>query len=254
MTEDPGRPAADDELALFREYEATRDRSVRNRLVEAHIGLARHIARRFGAGSREDVEQVALLGLVKAVDRFRTDRGVAFSTYAGRTIEGELKRHFRDKSWDLRVPRSLKDLHVAVRTAGDELVQTLGRPPTLREVADHLGTAVDDVVAAVGAASARDTSSLDVPGTDRPTDHVGELGTEGGFRAVDDAEAVEALMEALAPREREIVRLRFFENLSQDDIADRVGISQMHVSRLLRRSLADMRERARSGPGDDPVA
>lgn len=249
---DAERPGRDDQDALFREHAATRSRRVRNTLVESHIGLARHIARRYGSAGREDVEQVALLGLVKSVDRFDPDRGVAFSTFAGRTIEGELKRHFRDSSWDLRVPRSLKELHVSVRRGSEDLTQTLGRSPTMSEVADHLGVDPDDVVAAMGASSARDASSLDAPSAERPTDHVREIGADGGFEHVEDRDAVEDLMDTLEPREREIVRLRFYENLSQDDIARQVGISQMHVSRLLRRSIEDMRRRARSGRRSEP--
>lgn len=233
----------DGEAELFRRFVATGDRGLRNELVEAHMGLAHHVAARYRRSGIEDddLSQVAFLGLVKAVDRFDPDRGVAFSTFAGRTIEGELKRHFRDLTWSLRVPRSVKDLHVAVRRASEELEQRLSRSPTLRELADHLGVGVEDVVGAVAAGSARRASSLDPADDDVAPDHVSALGLPTGTTSVDDRDEVERLLMVLGPREQEIVRLRFYERLSQDQIAERVGLSQMHVSRLLRQSFARMR-------------
>ena len=159
---------------------------------------------------------------------------------AGRS-RGELKRHFRDHSWTVRVPRSVKDLHLVVRRASEDMAHELGRAPTVRELADRLAVSADDVVGAISASGAMRPVSLDVPVGGTPTDHLSELGVEAEEDRSDDREQVERLLETLGPREREIVRLRFYGNLSQDQIAERVGLSQMHVSRLLRQSFEAMR-------------
>lgn len=251
MTEADGHGPASDRTVrtteLFRRYAADPTRRKRNELVEAHLGLAHHFAARFRSPSMaaEDLHQVAMVGLVKAVDRFDPERGVAFSTFAGRTIEGELKRHFRDASWGVRVPRSTKELHLAVRRAADDLSQSLGRAPTVSELAGHVDASVDDVLGALGAAAAQRPESIDAPaGGEGDEDRAARLAVEEDFGAVDRADQVERLMDVLDEREREIVRLRFYERLTQDEIADRVGISQMHVSRLLRRSFEAMRAAA----------
>jgi RNA polymerase sigma-B factor len=190
---------------------------------------------------------VAFLALVKAVDRFDPQHGVAFTSFAGRTIEGELKRHFRDKTWAVRVPRSAKELHLRVRRANDELSKTMGRSPSAREVAAHLDVAVDEVVEALSTAMAYSASSLDAPS---PSETDGRARSEAlpdrsnPIEAADDQLEIERLMVGLPAREQEIVRLRFFDDLTQDEIAERVGVSQMHVSRLLRRSLSAMRSAA----------
>lgn len=234
---------SDDEL--FRRYRSTRSRSLRNQLVERHMGLAAHIARRAGRGrSDDDLRQVAMMGLVKSVDRFDPDRGVAFSAFAGRTIEGELKRHFRDRTWSVRVPRSAKELHLAVRRANDELGQTLGRSPTVAELAEHLDLDRDDVVAGLAAGAAQTAGTLDTTAGDDDTagDRNAALAShDDGFELAEHREIIGALLDRLPERERRIVELRFFDELSQSDIADRMGISQMHVSRLLRRSFEQMR-------------
>ncbi len=210
------------------------------------MGLAHHIARRFSrGGDTEDLEQVALMALVKAVERFDPGRGFAFSTFAGRTIEGELKRYFRDRTWKMRVPRSIKDLRVSVRSTSGELTNSLGRAPTIKEIAAHLEVEPELVVEALGADAARNTESIDAApaGSDGDNPRVTpELATPGGFSAVEDRDEFEYLLDHLPTREREIVRLRFTERLSQQAIAERVGLSQMHVSRLLRKSLSTMRE------------
>jgi RNA polymerase sigma-B factor len=246
-----GRDDQVDEEALFREFRATRARRLRNELVERHMGLAAHVARRFGrrGPSDDDLRQVAFLALVKAVDRYEPDRNVAFSTFAGRTIEGEIKRHFRDHTWTVRVPRSAKETHLRLRKATDELTQQLGRSPSVAQLAEHLGITTDEVVEGIAAGSAYTTASLDAPlGADSDgTRQVG--GEDEGFSHVSDSSLVEGLLETLPPREREIVRLRFYEELSQSEIAERIGISQMHVSRLLRRSFEQMRRRLQ--PADD---
>src|SRR5215216_706836 len=166
------QPVADDrnadrreEDALFRELRRTGSRRIRNELVERHMGLAAHVARRFGrrGPSDDDLRQVAFLALVKAVDRFEPDRQVAFSTFAGRTIEGEIKRHFRDHTWTVRVPRSAKEIHLRTRRATDELTHQLGRSPNVEELAEHLGVATDEVIEGIAAGSAYTTSSLDAP-------------------------------------------------------------------------------------------
>lgn len=239
----PRRDPDETEDERFHRFVRTRDRRLRNELVEAHLGLAHHFAARYrrSGADDDDLHQVAFLGLVKAVDRFDPDRGVAFSTFAGRTIEGELKRHFRDRTWSVRVPRSIKDLHVSVRRTSDELAQELGRSPTVRELSERLGAGIDEVVGALAAGSARRAERLEIGDGDGRSDHMPELGRPGGTRSIEDRDEVERLIALLDPREQEIVRLRFYEQLSQDQIAERVGLSQMHVSRLLRQSFARMR-------------
>ena len=237
---------AEDERALFEEFARTRDRRLRNQLVERHMGLAAHVARRFGrrGPSDDDLRQVAFLALVKAVDRFDPAREVAFSTFAGRTIEGEIKRHFRDHTWTVRVPRSAKELHLQLRRATDELTHRLGRSPTVPELAAHVEVTIDDVIEGIAAGSAYTTASLDAPiaGADGRSEPGRELGqVDSGFDRATDSELVARMIERLPPREQEIVRLRFYEELSQSEIAERIGISQMHVSRLLRRSFEQMR-------------
>jgi RNA polymerase sigma-B factor len=238
---------SDDEL--FREFASGRRRSVRNQLVERHIGLAVHVAKRYdrrGVGS-EDLRQVAMLGLVKAVDRYDPDHGASFSSFAGRTIEGELKRYFRDKTWAVRVPRGAKELHLAVRNAGDELSKRLGRSPTVAELAAHLDIDRDDVLRGMAASAAYNVGSIDAGSPDdtneAPTDRSAVLSTlDAGFEDSENRQLVVDLIGRLPARDQEIIRLRFFEELSQSDIAERVGVSQMHVSRLLRRSFEQMRE------------
>jgi RNA polymerase sigma-B factor len=245
----PGPVAATDDVHDLEAFEAFRrrpSRRLRNELVERHMGLAHHIASRYTrAGRDEDVRQVAMIGLVKAVDRFDPEHGAAFSSFAGRTIEGEIKRFFRDKSWVLRVPRSAKELHLLVRRAGDELGQSLGRTPTVPEIAAHLQIDRDDVLRGLAATAAYQVGTLMTSSDDDAgvSDRAGFMAEhEDGYERSIDRQLVEQLMDTLPEREREIVRLRFFEELSQSDIAERVGISQMHVSRLLRRSFDTMRE------------
>ena len=213
------------------------------------MGLAAHIAKRFsrpGMGN-EDLRQVAMLGLVKAVDRFDLDYGVPFAAFAGSTIEGELKRHFRDHSWVVRVPRSAKDLHLMVRRATDELVQQSGRSPSVDEIATHLGIDTDDVLRGLAASSAYHVGTIQPSSGDgdpeTPLDRIDALASEeSGYERAADTDLVERLLAQLPEREREIVRLRFYEQQSQEQIAAAVGVSQMQVSRLLRASFEKMRE------------
>ncbi len=209
------------------------------------MGLAAHIAGRFsaGAGRDSDIEQVAMIGLVKSVDRFDPAVGVPFTAFAGRTIEGEIKRYFRDSTWTLKVPRSAKELHLAVRNGTDELSKRLGRSPSVDELAAHLQVPRDDVITGLAASGARSIGNLEFAGDGGGgTDRISALGREDvGITALHDREAVAALLETLPERERKIVELRFFGELSQSDIAEQMGISQMHVSRLLRAALEHMR-------------
>jgi len=237
-----------DDLDLFIEFAATRKRSTRNQLVERHMGLAAHIAKRFSrpGGTEEDLRQVAMLGLVKAVDRFDPEFGVPFAAFAGSTIEGELKRHFRDHGWAVRVPRSAKELHLLVRRASDELVQSQGRSPSVGEIATHLGIDRDDVLRGLSASAAYHVGTIHGGGDgegDTPLDRVGALAVEeSGFDHAMDSHIVERLLERLPERERNIVQLRFYERMSQAEIAAEIGVSQMQVSRLLRSSFERMRQ------------
>lgn len=238
-----------EDLDLFFEFASTRHRSIRNRLVERHMGLAAHIAKRFSRPgiADDDLRQVAMLGLVKAVDRFDPEYGVPFAAFAGSTIEGELKRHFRDHSWVVRVPRSAKDLHLLVRRATDELVQKSGRSPSVDEIATHLGVERDDVLRGLAASSAYHVGTIQPGGadgdTETPLDRIDALATEeSGYDHALDTDLVARLLAQLPEREQEIVRLRFYDQQSQEQIAAAVGVSQMQVSRLLRSSFEKLRE------------
>jgi len=253
MTRQPSSDDVDDD-DLFRSFAASGDRRIRNVLVERHTGLAVHIAQRFSAnrGNLDDLRQVALYGLVKAVDRFDPDHGSHFSSFAGSTIEGELKRYFRDRTWVVRVPRSAKELHLAVRKASDELTQARGVSPTVDQLAEHLRVERDDVLRGLAASAAYQMDTLDAPYDDGSgVDRQQVLAVDDDqFGASDNRQMVRALLVQLPQRERQIVELRFFEELSQAEIADRVGVSQMHVSRLLRRSFEQMRSWASPGDSD----
>jgi RNA polymerase sigma-B factor len=245
MQEAPGQPPIE---AQFLEYRRTRDPALRAQLIETHLGLAEHLARRFERRRDrvEDLVQVASLALVKAVDRFDPERGVQFSTFAVPTILGELKRHFRDKGWAVRVPRRLQETHLNIGVAIADLTQELGRSPTVPEVAARIGVSVEDVLDGMDASRAYQSTSLDAPTNDG--DSTGDalsakLGTEDpAIAAVEDRTEVERLLQCLKPRERRIVSLRFFEARTQSEIAVELGISQMHVSRLLARALVQLRE------------
>jgi len=235
-----------DELDLFRAYVKSQDRRERNVLVERYMGLAAHIAKRYKrVGNDDDMRQAAMIGLVKAVDRFDPEFGVSFAAFAGTTIEGELKRYLRDHTWVVRVPRSGKELHLQVRRAADELAQANGRSATVDEIGKHCKLERDDVLRGLAATAAYDVGSLDSSTDDgfASNDRSRTLfSEEAGFGHAVDSHVVEPLLMRLPEREREIVRLRFFEDRSQAEIAELVGFSQMHVSRLLRRSLELMRQ------------
>ncbi len=220
---------------------------LRNRLVRMHLPLVEHLARRFRNRGEplDDLTQVATIGLIKSVDRFDPERGVEFSTYATPTVVGEIKRHFRDKGWAVRVPRRLQELRLSLTTATAELSQQHGRSPTVHELAERLGISEEEVLEGLESANAYSTLSLDVPDTDDESPAVADtLGSEDeALEGVEYRESLKPLLEGLPPREKRILLLRFFGNMTQSQIAQEVGISQMHVSRLLARTLAQLREK-----------
>ncbi|MFF2651289.1 SigB/SigF/SigG family RNA polymerase sigma factor [Streptomyces sp. NPDC058045] len=220
---------------------------LRNRLVRMHLPLVEHLARRFRNRGEplDDLTQVATIGLIKSVDRFDPERGVEFSTYATPTVVGEIKRHFRDKGWAVRVPRRLQELRLSLTTATAELSQLHGRSPTVHELAEKLGISEEEVLEGLESANAYSTLSLDVPDTDDESPAVADtLGAEDeALEGVEYRESLKPLLEDLPPREKRILLLRFFGNMTQSQIAQEVGISQMHVSRLLARTLAQLREK-----------
>ena len=274
--------------ALFSAMQSSDDEGeaahLRGELVELHLPLAEYLARRFGnrGEPHEDLVQVATIGLIKAVDRFDLDRGVAFSTYATPTIVGEIKRHFRDRGWTIRVPRRLQEIQAVINQAVSDLGQELGRSPTVSELATRVGMSEEEILEGLESANAYSPLSLDAPDPsgelgavidqlgdyddaldaviDRETvkplldrldapDPGGEVGAvieqlgdyDDALDAVVDRETVKPLLDALDPRAKRILLLRFFRNMTQSQIAEELGISQMHVSRLLSRTLADLR-------------
>src|SRR5947209_2555187 len=237
---------------LHREYLRTRDPEIASQLVDAHSGLVHRLAARFGnrGEAPEDLSQVALLGLVKAIEGFDPDRGLRFSTYATPTILGELKRHFRDRGWAVRLPRRVHDLYLNVQQAIDELAQELKRSPTLEEIADRVCAPVENVVEAIEAGGLRRSASIDASvGTDDERSLASSLGEEDAALAgVERGLTLAAVVRRLPEVEQEIVRLRFVEGLTQLEIADRVGRSQMQISRLLARSLERLRSWVSEGP------
>lgn len=240
------------EAQLLRRYRDG-DLSVRDRLVRSYMPLARRLASRYRhtAESQEDLEQVAYLGLIKAIDRYDPDLG-PFVRYAVPNVLGELKRHFRDKGWGIHVPRSLQERFLKINEAVEQLSASLGRSPSPDDVAKHTGFTLEEVLEALDASSAYSPVTLDAP---HPGDPDGERtlgdslgGDDPGFEYVELGSAFAPAFRALPRREQTILHLRFMEDLTQSEIAERVGVSQMHVSRLLRRSL-DRLSAAAEGPG-----
>jgi RNA polymerase sigma-B factor len=239
-----------DELrARFAEYARTRDPALRDELVAAHLGLAEFLARRFANRGEplDDLVQVASLGLLKALERFDPDRGVEFSTYATHTIVGELKRHFRDRGWAVRAPRRMQELYLRLGRVVATLSQELGRSPTIAELAANVEVSEEEVLEALEAGQAYQFASLDAPpGADADTDPLGSrIGeTDQELVGAEQRADLAPLLALLEPRDRQVLYLRFFEGLTQSEIANRMGISQMHVSRLLARSVARLRQAA----------
>lgn len=223
--------------------------SARDEIVTMHLPLVEHLARRFRdrGEPHDDLVQVGTVGLIKAVDRFDPDRGVEFSTYATPTILGEIKRHFRDRGWSIRVPRRLQELRQQINHAQAELSQSSGRQPTVAEIAKFLEVDEDDVLEGLESAQAYSTMSLDAGGgsgddesdSGSLTDTLGQ--EDSALEGVEYRESLKPLLAALTDRERQIIMMRFFQNKTQAEIAEAVGVSQMHVSRLLAKSLAQLR-------------
>jgi RNA polymerase sigma-B factor len=245
-----GRPDHAQIRALFLEFASLPEgspqhRRIRNSLVELNLPLVEYLARRFRDRGEplDDLIQVATIGLIKAIERFDPNRGVEVSTYATPTIVGEVKRHFRDKGWAIHVPRGMQDLKLRLTRTSGVLSQHLGRSPTVGEIAGHLGVQEAEVLAGLDAGFVYSALSLDRDlGTEvsrADTRYLGDM--DQALEGVEDREALKPLLDALPPREKRIVALRFFLAMSQSQIASELGISQMHVSRLLARALAQLR-------------
>ncbi len=233
---------------LFEELDATGSAEAREELALSYAPLAEYFANRYkrGASDHDDLRQVAQLALLNAIDRFDLSRGAGFSTFAGRTIDGELKRYFRDKTWAVRVPRSLQEAGLAVRNAADDLALEQGRPATVTELAERTGLEIDVVVQALDVQSAAQAMSIDKPAAGEGqsvSDVLGSIDTN--IERTDTSITIRSLLEQLPDRERRIVELRFYGEKTQQEIADEIGISQMHVSRLLRRALTMLRAELR---------
>lgn len=236
---------------LFARYRAATDEDdrvkLREQLVDQYIGLVEFLARRFRNRGEplEDLVQVGTIGLLKAIERFDLDREVEFSTYATPTVVGELKRHFRDKGWAVRVPRRLQELHLELSKVVGELGQEIGRSPTVAEIAQYTGQSEETVLEGLEIAQAYNFTSLDAPidAEDGTTSFADQLGSEDEhLENLEYRASLAPEMEKLPERERRILYFRFYKGMTQSEIADRLGISQMHVSRLLNRTLMHLRE------------
>ena len=223
-----------------------RRRAIRDHLVTMHLPLVEHLARRFRdrGESHEDLVQVGTIGLIKAVDRFDVDRGVEFSTYATPTIVGEIKRHFRDRGWAIRVPRRLQEMRLQINRATADLSQEHGRSPSVAELAERIGVTEDEILEGLESSQAYATTTLD--GGDDDDDSASVAATLGtvdrALEGVENRESLRPLLASLPEREQRILVLRFFENKTQSEIAEEVGLSQMHISRLLAKTLASLRD------------
>ncbi|HEY6378097.1 MAG TPA: SigB/SigF/SigG family RNA polymerase sigma factor [Candidatus Dormibacteraeota bacterium] len=247
-------PKREETRRLLREYRTTRDPVVRERLVELNSDLVHFIARRFANRGEplEDIEQVGFLGLIQAIERFDPSLENEFSTFATPTISGEIRRHFRDRSWAVRVPRRLQENYLRVVRSREQLSAELGREPSIAEIADRVGLAADEVLAALEVSPAQHTLSLESTPTGSPDDgrELGErLGSDDvDLDRVEMRQVIDQVMAHLTPRERQIMMLRFVEQLPQTEVAKRLGISQMHVSRLQRAAIEHMRREFGEAP------
>ena len=231
---------------LFVRLKEHGDQHAREELVERFMGLARQVAVRYRRQSEplEDVMQVAALGLLKAIDRFDPDRGIAFSSFAVPTMLGEVKRHFRDKSWTVRPPRDLQELTLRVEQAATQLASSFGRSPSVVEIAEHLSVSDEDVLEALEAGRARSATSLSAPrGDEEDGTTLGDLlgDQEDGFDRAEDRATLAVLFNELTPRERTVLTLRFRQDMTQAEIGEVVGVSQMQVSRIIRSSIDRLR-------------
>jgi RNA polymerase sigma-B factor len=243
-----------EENELLRAYHERGDLSARERLVEVNLPLVRAIARRYaGRGEQlDDLVQVGSIGLIKAIDRFDVERGVFFRTYAVPTIVGEIKRHFRDRAWAVHVPRRLKELNQTLSSLIESMSAQLKRSPTIAELAEAAGAEEEEVVEALESGRAYTAESLAAPAEEgSELDRMQTLGVvEEAFERTEDQHLLATGLDALEARDRRIIRLRFYDGLTQTQIANELGISQMHVSRLIRRALETMREELERGGVD----
>lgn len=246
-----GKAAWDKEKTheLFRRYKEEGDMDAREKLVMSHLNLVRFLANKFKNRGEplDDLVQVGYLGLLKAIEGFDPSRGLEFTTYATPTILGEIKRHFRDKGWSVRVPRRLQELSAKVNQATDTLTTQLQRSPTIEEVADYLDASVDEVLEAMESSSAYSSVPLEGTGSsegeDAPSiiDRYASEDNELSF--TDDRLVIEEALQSFSPREREVIELRFLKGMTQIEIAQQLGISQVQVSRLLRRTLKKIQDK-----------
>jgi RNA polymerase sigma-B factor len=250
---EPPSPGSGEQLAgereLLRRFAKDGSRAVREELVERFMPLARRLASRYAGGAEpfDDLVQVASVGLVKAIDRFDPERGTAFSTFAVPTILGELKRHFRDRGWSVHVPRDVQERILRVERAGSELPAKLGHAPTVREIAERIEASEEDVLEAMHAAQGHHAVSLDaastMPDGEEPSplgDRIGEEDPQ--YETVEYGAAIAPVLADIPERDRHVLHLRFVEDMTQSEIAERVGVSQMHVSRILRATVERLRQ------------
>jgi RNA polymerase sigma-B factor len=243
-TDDADDEGADGVDPRFAEYRRSGDRALRNTLIEDHRWLAIYCARRFDHKGEplDDLVQVALVGVLKAVERYDPTFGTRFSTFAVPTVTGELRRHFRDRTWSVHVPRRAKELYQTVSSLVEDLHQSLGRSPSVPEIAERAGVTVEEALQALEVSACYRGVPLSPPGDDEPPDGPTLGEDDGGYQAAEARVTVGRLLAALpTDRERQIIRLRFVDGLTQTQIADEVGVSQVQVSRLLRASLDRMR-------------
>ena len=246
-----GRAAWDKDRTreLFYRYKQKGDTDARDQLIVNHLNLVRFLASKFKnrGESLEDLVQVGTIGLIKAIDRFEPDRGLEFTTYATPTIMGEIKRHFRDKGWSVRVPRRLQELSAKVNQVTDELTNQLQRSPSVEEIAEHLGTTVDEVLEAMESSSAYSSVPLEGGGATEDEESpsvIDHYATEDAdLAASDDRIVLEEAIADFSPRERDVIHMRFVDGLTQVEIAERLGVSQVQVSRLLRRTLRRIQDK-----------
>ena len=246
-----GKSAWDKEKTreLFRRFKEEGDMDAREKLVMSHLNLVRFIANKFKNRGEpiDDLIQVGYLGLLKAIDRFDPSRGLEFTTFATPTIMSEIKRHFRDKGWSVRVPRRLQELSAKVNQATDTLTSQLQRSPTIAEIADYLDATVDEVLEAMESSSAYSSVSLEAPSgadDDDTPSVIDRYATEDSDLAfTDDRIIIEEALASFSPRERDVIEMRFLKGMTQIEIAEKLGISQVQVSRLLRRTLKKIQDK-----------
>jgi RNA polymerase sigma-B factor len=249
----PPSPGPDERLAgerqLLVRFAQDRSQTTREELVERFMPLARRLAARYAGGAEpfDDLIQVASVGLVKAIDRFDPERGTAFSTFAVPTILGELKRHFRDRGWSVHVPRDVQERILKVERAIAELPAKLGHPPTVREIAERIESTDEEVLEAMHAAQGHHAVSLDAASALADGDEPAPLGERIGkedpsFETVEYGASIAPVLDEISERDRQVLHLRFVEDMTQSEIANRVGVSQMHVSRILRATVDQLRQ------------